>query len=79
MIAEASFGSSILFPVGMDAYKEFFSIREAPRKTATGRKNPILHFCQKYVKGTGKKVEGHWKGTDTIYVDGLGLRIHPSL
>lgn len=72
----------VVFPVGSDAYKDFFILRDGPNNTPTGRKNPILHFCSKHLRRAGSvkniEVERHQRGTDTLHIGPMSLTIRPS-
>lgn len=83
ILAEASVDSSIVFPIHEGAQKDFFSLRYGPRQTPTGRKNPILHFCQKHIRskpGNDDTVEvsEHWKGTETLQIDDMSIQLYPA-
>ena len=78
MLAKASSESSIIFPIEYGAHKDFFALREGPRETATGRRNPIIHFCEKHIRKTKKseaEVKKHWRGRDKLTVNGMTLEI----
>lgn len=79
--AEVEFDRSIRFPVGVQAYQDFFRLRDGYRDTQTGRKNPILHWCSEHLRekqnGGMTQVKGHMRGTDSIEVDGMKLVLTP--
>jgi len=78
LLAKASVESSIVFPIAHGAHKEFFAMRDGPRETPSGKKNPIIHFCQKHIRKTDGKeteVKGHWRGREKITIDGMSIEI----
>lgn len=71
------------FPVGADAYKDFFKLRDGPNLTPTKRKNPILHWCSKHIRRRAvqagcSEVSAHLRGTETIDVGPMSLRLSRS-
>lgn len=72
----------IMFPVGEDAYKDFFILRDGHKNTPTGRKNPIIHFCKKHIRRTNNKnsiqVEKHARGATEVVVGPMTLQIKPN-
>lgn len=66
------------FPVGSEAYKDFFRLRDGYRDTPTGRKNPILHWCSKHIRAREGKVfevSGHDRGAVSMEVGPMKLSI----
>ena len=81
LLAEVSEKNSIRFSVPSSSYKEFFKLREAPRRTGTGRRNPILHWCSKHMRTRGGntfEVRGHRKGVESVTIDRLNLTLQPA-
>lgn len=71
-------GKAIRFPLPQGSQVDFFKLREAPRKTKSGRLNPIIHYCSEHIRGKSGKnisVKGHWRGTEKITIDGLSLEL----
>lgn len=69
------------FPVGQDAYKKFLILRDGPRDTPTGRKNPILHWCREHIRSTSTgfaEVETHLRGVEEVRVGPMRLTIEPN-
>lgn len=69
------------FPVGQEAYKDFFKLRDGPNETPTGRKNPIIHWCAKHIRETKSgpaEIERHKRGTETLIVGPMTLTIAPT-
>lgn len=73
----------IMFPVGDDAYKDFFILRDGYKNTPTGRKNPIIHFCKKHIRrvasGDVVQVGKHTRGATEIVVGPMTLHIKPNM
>ena len=70
--------TEIKFPVSYGAHKDLFKMRDGPNNTPTKRKNPILHFCSKHLRGLGEnavEVKKHWKGTDSITIGDITLSL----
>ena len=71
-----------IFPIGLEGYKEFFALRDAPRNTPTGKLNPILHWVKKHIRQTktGKVVDvsKHLKGTESVTIGGLTATLSPN-
>lgn len=78
-LATVEDGVRLSFPVGSEAYREYFALRDAPTKTPTGRRNPILHWCAKHIRRTprGKdtSVRRHERGVSSITVGPMTLSL----
>lgn len=74
--------ASVMFPIGMDGYKDFFALRDAPRNTPTKRLNPILHWVKKHLRQSKNKdsieVKKHLRGVETVTIGGLTATISPN-
>jgi len=71
----------LTFPVGEDAYKSFFALRDGLRETPTGRRNPILHWCQEHMRRTWSghtKVTGHDRGKAELIHGNIRLTLERS-
>jgi len=81
-LASTRVTSEILFPVGYDSYRDFFSLRDAPRNTPSGKRNPILHWVTSHIRKTqsGKEahVKQHLRGVADVEIDGIKARITPN-
>jgi hypothetical protein len=81
-LVSAKLGSEIRFPVRYDDYIDFFKLREAPRNTPTGKRNPILHWVASHIRKTQKGKEAHVKkhmrGVSEVEIDGITARITPN-
>jgi len=81
-LATASAGKTAVFPVGIDGYKEFFSLRDAPRQTPTKRLNPILHWVRRHIRRPDAdrpiEVKKHLRGTETVSIGGMTATISPN-
>lgn len=69
----------MMFPVGADALKEFFAMRDGYRNTSTGRRNPILHWCSEHLRKTGDNqatiVPAHKRGATEFVCGPMTLTI----
>ena len=81
-LATASSGKTAVFPVGIDGYKDFFSLRDAPRDTPTKRLNPILHWVRRHLRrqetDAPVEVRKHLRGTETVTIGGMTATISPN-
>lgn len=80
VLATISADSEIILPVHQDIYQEFFRLRDAPRNTATGRRNPIIHMVASHMRTRGEKsfnVKRHYRGVESITIDGLSVSLEP--
>lgn len=79
LLAKASITSSIMFPIEYGAHKDFFALRDSPSNTPSGRRNPILHFCQKHLRQTPSgdvtPVDTHWRGRSSVTIDGMSIEL----
>lgn len=80
--ATVSEHASVIFPIGIDGYKDFFALREAPRNTPTKRLNPILHWVKKHLRQSKDQgsieVKKYLRGTETVTIGGLTATISPN-
>lgn len=69
----------MMFPVGADAYKDFFAMRDGYKDTPTGRKNPILHWCATHLRkrqsGAKSEVKAHVRGASEFVCGPMVLTI----
>ena len=69
----------MMFPVGEDAYKSFFAMRDGYRHTPTGRRNPILHWCSEHLRKRSDDsisvVSSHKRGADEFVCGPMRLTI----
>jgi|GEM_PF-2964778 len=69
----------LMFPVGSDALKAFFAMRDGYCNTPTGRKNPILHWCSEHLRKTGGNrasiVSAHKRGATEFACGPMTLTI----
>ena len=71
----------LTFPVGDDAYRSFFALRDGLRDTPTGRRNPILHWCRDHIRRTRKRlaeVSGHERGRAELVHGNMRLTLQRS-
>jgi hypothetical protein len=69
------------FPVGQDAYKSFFALRDGLKNTPTGRRNPLLHWCSEHLrrrKDEFFEVTGHSRGKQELVHGNMRLTLAPS-
>ena len=80
MLASVKYMTEIKFPVPLDAYKEVFSIRDAPM--VNGRRKAIIHWVSKHLRAStrGKlhDVNKHTRGVKDIVIDGIRINIEPN-
>lgn len=80
MLASVKDATEIKFPVALDAYKEVFSIRDAPM--ANGRRKAIIHWVSKHLRASTRgglhDVRKHTRGVKDIVIDGLRINIEPN-
>jgi len=81
-LVSISEGAELLFPVGVEAYQDFFRLRDAPKNTSSGRRNPIIHWVSKHMRkaqnGRPHEVREHKRGTETVEIDGIKATLHPN-
>jgi hypothetical protein len=68
---------SLTFPLGLDAYKDFFSLRDAP-KTKNGRRKAIAHWVAKHkrkVRDSETSVKKHKRGVSELDIGGLKVSL----
>lgn len=68
---------NITFPVSVDAYKDFFKLREAPM-TESGRRKAISHWVRKHIrksKDAESEVKQHKRGVSEIDINGLKVSL----
>lgn len=69
----------MMFPVGEQAYKDFFKMRDGYRDTSTGRKNPIIHWCSEHLRRRGSDgisvVSAHKRGASEFVCGPMKLTI----
>jgi hypothetical protein len=69
----------MMFPIGEDAYKAFFAMRDGYRDTPTGRKNPIVHWCAEHLRKRGDNgvsvVSKHKRGASEFICGPMKLTI----
>lgn len=69
----------MMFPVGEQAYKEFFKMRDGYRETPTGRRNPIIHWCSEHLRKCGADkvsvVSAHKRGSNEFVCGPMKLTI----
>lgn len=69
----------MMFPVGEEAYKDFFRMRDGYRGTPTGRKNPIVHWCSQHLRKRGKDgvslISAHKRGASEFVCGPMKLTI----
>lgn len=74
--------SELLFPVGYDSYRSFFDLRDAPKNTPTGRRNPIVHWVASHLRetksGANTEVKRHLRGVCEVEIDGIRATITPN-
>lgn len=70
--------SEIIMPIGLEMYKDALILRDAPT-TATGRKNPILHWVSQhkryYKSGKVSDISQFKRGVVEIIIDGITLSL----
>lgn len=75
VLASVSDQAEIRFPIGGDAYKEFFSLRDGPRETPTGKRNPIIHWVSRHIRKTQtggfSDVKQHLRGRHEVTINGI--------
>lgn len=80
MLASVKDATEIKFPVAIDAYKEVFSIRDAPM--VNGRRKAIIHWVSKHLRastrGKSHDVNKHTRGVKDIVIDGIRINIEPN-
>jgi hypothetical protein len=79
VLARAKESVEIIFPIGADAYKDFFLLRDGPRETPTGKRNPILHWVKKHIRHVSEtkaiEVKNHCRGINEVVINGMSLSI----
>lgn len=77
--ADVSAGATISFALDEDAYQDFFRMRDGPRDTPTGRRNPIVHWVGRHLRRmrSGKviSVKDHTRGTETLDMNGTSVAL----
>lgn len=78
-LATVQEGVKLSFAVGEDAYLEFFRDRDGWRETPTQRRNPILHWCARHLRGANATpVKAHKRGREEVLVGPMRLTIEPT-
>lgn len=78
ILATITEAASLTFPVGADAYRSFFAMRDGLRDTPTGRRNPLLHWCSEHIRQAPRgpvSVVGHDRGKAEVVHGSLRLSL----
>lgn len=69
----------LTFALDYDAYQDFFRLRDGPRETPTGRRNPIVHWVGRHLRrmrnGKTIPIQAHCRGTESVDMGGISATL----
>jgi len=70
---------ALTFALDYDAYQDFFRLRDGPKQTPTGRRNPIVHWVEKHLRrmrsGKTFPIKSHSRGTESVDIGGISATL----